>query len=103
MTPSGGTLHTTLTARDAGCNGNTQNNQLLALRVTRLDERDGGRAGGGTLTAPSATPIALPSHPPTLGLTVHRVTSGQASMVELTVTDGCGDWPTFLGGGPSAF
>ena len=80
-----------------------QNNQLLALRVTRLTNATVDVPGVGTLTAPSATPIALPSHPPTLGLTVHRVTSGQASMVELTVTDGCGDWPTFLGGGPSAF
>jgi hypothetical protein len=31
------------------------------------------------------------------------VTDGQASTVELVVTDGCGDWPTFVGGGPNAF
>ena len=36
-------------------------------------------------------------------LTVRRVTDGQASTVELVVTDGCGDWPTFVGGGPNAF
>ena len=23
--------------------------------------------------------------------------------MELTVTDGCGEWPTFIGGGPSAY
>jgi hypothetical protein len=36
-------------------------------------------------------------------LTVHRQAAGQAATVELTVTDGCGQWPTFLGGGPGAF
>jgi hypothetical protein len=39
----------------------------------------------------------------TLTLTLNRATLGQAAMVELVVTDGCGDWPTFVGGGPSAF
>jgi hypothetical protein len=31
------------------------------------------------------------------------VTNGTAATAELTVTDGCGDWPTFVGGGPGAF
>jgi hypothetical protein len=53
--------------------------------------------------AASTTPIALPTHPASIVLTLHRVTSGAASTAELTVTDGCGDWPTFVGGGPSAF
>jgi hypothetical protein len=35
--------------------------------------------------------------------TVRRVTTGQAAHVELTVTDSCGAWPTFVGGGPGAF
>jgi DNA-binding beta-propeller fold protein YncE len=34
--------------------------------------------------------------------TVRRVTPGQASTVRFTVTDGCGSWPTFVGGGTSA-
>jgi hypothetical protein len=34
---------------------------------------------------------------------VRRPASGQAATVELTVTDGCGTWPTFVGGGPTAF
>jgi uncharacterized repeat protein (TIGR01451 family) len=34
---------------------------------------------------------------------VERLTAGQASTVSLVVTDGCGAWPTFVGGGPTAF
>jgi hypothetical protein len=34
---------------------------------------------------------------------VRQGTSGQAATVRLTVVDGCGDWPTFVGGGPAAF
>ncbi|HLH23885.1 MAG TPA: hypothetical protein VK066_15280 [Chloroflexota bacterium] len=34
---------------------------------------------------------------------VERLTPGQASTVGLTATDGCGAWPTFVGGGPNAF
>ena len=34
---------------------------------------------------------------------VARATPGAATTVALTVTDACGDWPTFVGGGPDAF
>jgi hypothetical protein len=40
---------------------------------------------------------------PTMSFVVNRVTSGQAATVTLVITDGCGAWPTFVGGGPSAF
>jgi hypothetical protein len=33
--------------------------------------------------------------------TVRRANAGQAVTVPLTVTDSCGDWPTFVGRGPS--
>ena len=36
-------------------------------------------------------------------LTLQRTTAGQAAIVHFEVTDGCGGWPTFAGGGPSAF
>jgi hypothetical protein len=36
-------------------------------------------------------------------LYVERLTPGQASTVSLVVTDSCGPWPTFVGGGPSGF
>jgi hypothetical protein len=34
---------------------------------------------------------------------VARLAPGQASTVNLVVTDGCGAWPTFVGSGPGAF
>jgi hypothetical protein len=36
-------------------------------------------------------------------LTVERLTPGQATTVPLTMVDACGEWPTFVGGGPTAF
>jgi hypothetical protein len=104
VAPGGGALQTTLTARDAGCNNNTQNNQLQSVQITRLTNATVDLATSPVTTvgvAPATVP--LPTHPPSLQLTVHRVASGQAATVELTVTDGCGAWPTFVGGGPSAF
>jgi hypothetical protein len=56
-----------------------------------------------TTVSTTPTTVALPSRPATIQLNLHRATSGQAATVELTVTDGCGAWPTFVGGGPSAF
>ena len=34
---------------------------------------------------------------------VRRATAGSGSSVALTVVDGCGEWPTLVGGGPGAF
>jgi hypothetical protein len=52
-----------------------------------------------------STTVTLP--PETLSLTfyVRRGGSGAAaaSHVNLTVVDGCGAWPTFVGGGAGAF
>jgi hypothetical protein len=36
-------------------------------------------------------------------LVIESVTPRQAATVQLVVTDACGEWPTFVGGGPSAF
>jgi hypothetical protein len=45
----------------------------------------------------------VPGTPASYQFTVVRTTPGVASTVHLVVTDGCGAWPTFVGGGPSAF
>jgi uncharacterized repeat protein (TIGR01451 family) len=95
-----GGLPMTITARDAGCQ---VNNQLQALRLTRLTNATVEVPGVGTITAPSSSPVALPSRPAALTLTVRQVAVGQPGTVEVVVTDGCGDWPTFFGGGASAF
>ncbi|HEY7060585.1 MAG TPA: kelch repeat-containing protein [Chloroflexota bacterium] len=99
--PSNHTLQAPIVARDAACPQG--NNQLFALKFTRLTNATVDVPGVATISTASATPVPLPSHPASLTLTVHRVTAGQATTVELTVTDGCGAWPTFVGGGPSAF
>jgi hypothetical protein len=57
--------------------------------------------GGGQVSQGQRT--EFPSNTTSVVLLVSRVTPAQASTVNMTVTDGCGDWPTFAGGGPSAF
>jgi len=101
VAPGGGTLQTTITARDAGCAQG--NNQLQALQFTRLTNATVDVGSPLITTVASPTTIPLPAHPATIPLTVHRTTSGQAATVELVVTDGCRAWPTFIGGGPGAF
>jgi hypothetical protein len=34
---------------------------------------------------------------------VRQATRGRGTTVPLTVVDGCGEWPTLVGGGPEAF
>jgi hypothetical protein len=101
VTPVAGTLQTTITARDAGCAQG--NNQLQALQFTRLTNATVDVATSPVTTVTTAVTVNLPNRPPSIGLTVHRIASGQAATVELTVTDGCGNWPTLIGGGPTGF
>lgn len=102
VTPGGGVLHTSIVARPVSCIGG--NAQLLSLQFTRLTNAtvDVGPPASVTITT-TPTTVNLPTHPSTISFTVHRITPGQAVTVELTVTDGCGTWKTFVGGGPGAF
>jgi hypothetical protein len=94
--PSGGTLQVTVAAQ-AGANG-----RLRELRLTRLENaRVEGLPGLGALTVPTTMP--LPEQPASVSFTVRRPTAGQATTVNLVIVDSCGEWPTFVGGGPSAF
>jgi hypothetical protein len=102
VAPSGGTLQTTITARDAGCAQG--NNQLQSLLITKLTNATLDVATSPiTIVLTTPTTVSLPAHPASIGLTVRRITPGLAATVELTASDGCGSWPTFIGGGPSAF
>jgi hypothetical protein len=101
VAPGGGTLTTTITARDANCSGG--NNQLQSLEFTKLANATVDVATSPVTPVSTPTTVSLPAHPATVQLTVHRLTVGQAATVELTVNDGCGAWPTFVGGGPTAF
>lgn len=64
VAPSGDTLQTTITARDAGCNNDTQNSQLLSLQFTRFTNA--------TIDVPSVGNVASPT---TVPLPSHRLTS----------------------------
>ena len=44
-----------------------------------------------------------PASATSVSFLVSRVQTGQPTTVQLTVTDACGAWPTFVGGGPTAF
>lgn len=95
-----GHLRVTLTARGAGC---VPNNRLQAVQVTVLGNGHLEWPGPppALITAPSYLPV--PGAPATYTFTVVRVTVGLATTVHLLVTDSCGTWPTFVGGGPAAF
>jgi hypothetical protein len=75
-----------------------------SIRAIQFKAGTNARVDVGTLTN-QALPInwTLPTPAPQMTLLVHRATAGQATTVPLVVTDDCGDWSTFVGGGPSAF
>ncbi len=49
--------------------------------------------------------FTVPVSPPTqqVSFFINRLPAGQAATVRLIVTDGCGTWQTFAGGGNAAF
>jgi hypothetical protein len=93
-----GRLRVTVTA---GTTPATPINRLVELRFgagtnTLVDV--GGQTGrSGSFTVP------LADRPATVSFVVQRAIAGQASHLPFTVVDVCGLWPTFVGGGPSAF
>jgi len=54
-------------------------------------------------SAPFAATITAGQEPTSIAFVVRRQAVGHSTMVRLTVTDDCGDWSTFVGGGPNAF
>jgi len=58
--------------------------------------------GGPTGQTGSFT-VNLPAGTQQTQFTVRRATAGQATTVPLVVTDACGPWSTFVGGGAGAF
>jgi hypothetical protein len=69
-----------------------------------------GAANNAQIDAPGAPPASTGNFDvsPSAGatsytFTVRRVTAGRDVQVPFTAIDACGRWPTFVGGGPSAF
>ena len=75
-----------------------------AIREIRIGQAQNGVVdGAGRTGLGSGAVITLSPAATSTTLTVRRVTPGQATTVPLVIVDGCGEWPTFVGGGPSAF
>lgn len=95
MPDGAGRLHVTLTADPAA------HASLVALRLGAATNalvdvgEQTGLSGNTTILLPPGTLQAQ--------LVIRRATAGQATTVALVVVDACGEWPTVLGGGPSAF
>jgi hypothetical protein len=93
-----GRLLVTITARDANC---LPNNRLNSLHFTQTVN---GTVDIRHLTGASGDfTVALPDGPAQITFFVNRVAANQAVTVSLIVDDGCGLWPTLVGGGPAAF
>lgn len=98
-TPLGdGRLQVTLSA---GTSAALPSNALRELRfaaATNALVDAGGQTGqGGAFT------VTLAAGTQQTSFVIRRATAGQAATVPLVVVDACGDWPTIVGGGPSAF
>jgi tartrate-resistant acid phosphatase type 5 len=94
---SPGRLQVTLTAQS---NAGPAVNELRSVQFSQLDNATIDWPGRPPITGP--TTVALPAGTRQTVFTVQRVAAGQGAMVPLVVTDECGPWPTFVGGGPSA-
>jgi hypothetical protein len=78
----------------------TATNNLLELRFgagQNAQMEAGSQTGSGNFT------VQVPQPASNFGFRVLRVTPGQAVTVPFVAVDRCGEWPTFVGGGPSAF
>jgi hypothetical protein len=60
-------------------------------------------APGGPPNATGNFEVTPPAGATSYTFTVRRVTAGQGTQVPFIAIDACGNWPTFIGGGPGAF
>jgi len=98
VVPSGaGRLQVTVTAGTAVAGGQ---NWLRALRFGLADNGvvDSGSQSG----LPGNATITLGPGVRQTTFFVRRVTGGLATTVHVVVVDECGEWPPFVGGGPTA-
>jgi hypothetical protein len=74
-------------------------NGLTLITFTSLSN---GTVQLGPVSASPGQTIQL-GNAPTTTFIVTRQAAGQATHIAFTVRDACGDWPSFVGGGPGAF
>jgi tartrate-resistant acid phosphatase type 5 len=93
-----GRLQVTLTAQSAA---GAPSNALRRVQLGPLDNATVTWPGQPIIAGP--TTLDLLAGTRQVSFSVQRVAPGQASTVGLLVTDACGPWPTFVGGGPAGF
>jgi hypothetical protein len=91
-----GVLTATIAAQTSA---GTPSNSLSNIRITRVVNA-AVTVNGAPLTEGAVIP--LPNLPGAT-LALQRQAAGQPSHVGFTVTDVCGEWPSFVGGGPGSF
>jgi hypothetical protein len=84
----------------AQTNVGTTTNGLSSVRITKI--ANAAVTVNGAAAAEGQT-VTLPANSQQATLLVTRATGGQATTVSFAVTDACGEWKSFVGGGPSAF
>lgn len=97
-TPTGGRLRVTVAASPLGSGGA---NQIQELRFL-ANRSNAVVTVNGTTIAPSGV-VSVPVNAGSVTFEVSRATAGVATTVPFVVVDACGEWPSFVGGGPSAF
>jgi type 1 glutamine amidotransferase len=96
--PRSGTLDVTIAAND---NGALVGNRLQRVAFNRVT--NGAISIGSFADRRSPFFVELAPTVRDARFTADRVDATRPLHVDLAVTDGCGTWPTFIGGGPSAF
>ena len=95
-----GELHVTIGATTTA--GATPTNRLIQVRFGEATNALVHVEPSQAMTAGNFI-VTLPSNTDRYAFVVHRTNPGAAATVRLVVVDACGDWPTVVGGGPSAF
>lgn len=82
----------------------TSGNPAVRLRELRFGAATNAQIdAGSTLGANGGFTVSLTPASQQTSFVVRRAIDGQATHVPLVVVDDCGQWPTFVGGGPNAF
>lgn len=80
---------------------NAPNNTLRSLRFGAAT--NGLIDIGATVGSTGGITVSFPAGTRETSFVVRRAAAGQPMTVPFIVVDDCGDWPTFVGGGPAAF
>lgn len=92
VTAGGGALQVRVQSATAG----------LALRQIRFGTFQNAIVTMNGQAITSGQTVTLPAGTASAELQVRRLAAGQSTTVPFTVVDGCGEWPTFVGGGAGA-